>query len=102
MFLVKAGTHLRKVILQSGKQDPSHVGLCRVQYKYHTIEYASNKGMVIVLLPSHTSDKLKSLDVAVFGSFSIRMRGIHNDFSIMHPPVHVMEDMPLEFASKLY
>ncbi|XP_045110895.1 uncharacterized protein LOC123504448 [Portunus trituberculatus] len=73
---------------------------CHMNIK--AIEYAMNNGIVIVTLPSHTTDKLQPLDVAVFGPFKLHMRGLLNDYSLVHPQTHITEHMLPGFASKAW
>ncbi|XP_064111430.1 uncharacterized protein LOC135218917 [Macrobrachium nipponense] len=73
---------------------------CHMNIK--VIEYAMNNGIVIVTLPPHTTDKLQPLDVAVFGPFKLHMRGLLNDYSLMHPQTHITEHILPDFASKAW
>ena len=64
----------------------------------HVVEYAIAHGIVIVTLPPHTTDKLQPLDVSVFGPFKAFLRGILNDFAIMHPNQHITVHQLPQFA----
>ena len=64
----------------------------------HAVEYAIQHGIVIVTLPPHTTDKLQPLDVSVFGPFKTYMRGLLNDYALMHPNNHITEHLLPEFA----
>ena len=61
------------------------------------IEYAIDKGIVIVTLPPHTIDKLQPLDVAIFGPFKNHMRVLLNDDSLLHPQTHITEHILPKF-----
>ncbi|XP_064083262.1 uncharacterized protein LOC135199283 [Macrobrachium nipponense] len=73
---------------------------CHMNIK--AIEYAMNNGIVIVTLPPHTTDKLQPLDVAVFGPFKLHMRGLLNDYSLVHSQTHITEHILPDFASKAW
>ena len=60
------------------------------------------KGIVIVTLPPHTTDKLQPLDASVYASFKSCMRTIFNSYTLMHPHKHITEHMLPEFAPKAW
>ena len=68
----------------------------------HVVEYAIEHGIVIVTLPPHTTDKLQPLDVSVFGPFKTFLRGILNDYSLMHPNTHITVHQLPQFASEAW
>ena len=68
----------------------------------HAVEYAIENGIVIVTLPPHTTAKLQSLDVSVFGLFKTHLQAIQNDFYLMHSNTHFTEHKLPEFVYKAW
>ena len=73
-----------------------------VHMNIQAVEYAIQKGIVIVTLPPHTTDKLQPLDVSVYGPFKSHMRALQNDYALMHPNKDITVHMLPQFACKAW
>ena len=66
------------------------------------VECAIEYGIVLITLPSHTTDKLQPLDVSVFGPFKTFLRDLLNDRALMNPNKYIPLHLLPEFASEAW